>query len=805
VKVLLSWLKEYVDILIDVKKLEEKLFSCGLEVEQLIYLGENLDKIVVGKVTEIVPYEGTHLHKCLLDCGEHGKDLEILTGAENVYKGALVPVALVGASLPNGMLIELRKMQGLTSYGMLCSIDELGVLSNWVNDAPEDGILILDSSSKVGSSIRDALDLDDYIFDISIPANRPDCQSIVGIAREVAAFMHSSIKEPSLSFEKSEVTDNEISINVNDNILCPRYLGHYIYDVKNIQAPLWMKRRLSSCGINSINALVDITNYVLLEIGQPLHAYDLEQINSKKIIVRRAMTDERITTLDENEHKLTSDNLVICDSDGAIGLAGVMGGLNSQISDQTSHVVIESAKFLKDNIRKTSRYIGVRTDASSRFEKGISEYSVEVGLSRSLSLINELNVATISSTSFDLSSGESTDLKEIIVKISDIDKTLGISVPPDEIIKFLTSLQFEVDSIDDNTLNITIPRYREDIGTYQDIAEEIIREYGYNNLIPSFLNHAQVTNGGLTFEQKKIIETKEILSLNGYYEVLTIALFSPKELDPLLIAEDAIERNAVNILNPLNENLSHLRTLMAPSMLQVIAENIKSDNLKGKIFEIANVYIPHKLPIEEPPKENTILALGTFGFKDDFFEMKRTIETLAYANGLTFKYRSTNNIPYLHPGKTASIYCHDIYIGHFGKLRYEVVESFNISEGQKSNLSIYLAEIDYAALESKMKRSLKYTTSNKFKSINRDLSIVLDDSIEYGTVVDEIFKSSKNIEDVAFVDIYKSEKFGNDKKSMTFTVTLSSETNDITSEVANETFIAIINNLSNTLNAQIRD
>ena len=597
-KVLYSWLKEYVDIDISPKELEEKLFSVGFEVEGVEYLGENLENVVVGQITAMEHYEGTHLQICHVDCGEKGNDHLILTGASNVFVGAKVPAALIGAQLPCGRDIQPRKMVGMMSYGMLCSGEEMKLNAEWYPGADVNGIMILAEDAPLGMEMRDYLELDDYLFDISITANRPDCQSVIGIAREVAAALNKPFKAPDMSYTEDGTVNENISITVLDQELCPRYLGHYIYDVKNMESPLWMKRRLIAVGHNAINAMVDITNYVLVEMGQPMHAFDLNDLEGAGIVVRRAEEGERLVTLDEKERILNPNNLLICDKVKPVGLAGVMGGLNSGIKDTTVEVVFEAAKFLKDNVRKTSRGLGLRSDAAARFEKGIDEYTVECGMARALNLAQVLGVAKISSTHFDVSGGASTEKRVIKVETAKVNDVLGITVPEEEMVKILTALQFEVE-LNDGILTLAVPRYREDIENYQDIAEEVIREYGYDKVVPTFLDDAKVTNGGLNNYQSRELAVKQYLCTQGYCEIQTIAMTAKTDFDMFLIPEDAKERNVVELLNPITENLSIMRTIMAPAMVKVIENNIKNGNETMRFFEMANIYLPKSLPLTD--------------------------------------------------------------------------------------------------------------------------------------------------------------------------------------------------------------
>ena len=605
-----------------------------------------------------------------------------------------------------------------------------------------------------------------------------------------------------MSYTEDGTVKDDISVTVIDKETCPRYLGHYVYDVKNMESPLWMKRRLIAVGHNAINAMVDITNYVLVEIGQPMHAFDLSTLEGSSIVVRRAEEGEKLTTLDEKERILSPNNLLICDKVKGVGLAGVMGGLNSEIKDTTTEVLFESAKFLKDNVRKTSRGLGLQSDAASRFEKGIDEYTVECGMARALNLCQTLGVAKVSSSAFDESAGASTEKRVIKVETAKVNYVLGIEVPEEDMVRILKALQFEVE-LNDGVLTLAVPRYREDIETYQDIAEEVIREYGYDKVTPTFLDTAKVTNGGLNPAQKKELAVKEYLCTQGYYEIQTIAMTAKNEFDMFLIPEDAKERQVVELLNPITENLSIMRTLMAPSMVKVIENNIKNGNGDVRFFELANVYIPKALPLVEPPIEEKILCLGTCGAAEDFFTLKGTLESLAAYNDLTFTY-TRGNVPYLHPGRTAEVYCKGVKIGHFGQLRYEIVDNMNIAAGKKADTKIFIAEIDYTVLSKLFKEGIKYIPESGFTVNQRDISVLIDKTVECGTIIDTIAGSDALIKKVRLFDLFESEKLGKDKKSMAVTIQLASNEADVTDAMTDAVMEKVIATLAEKLGAEMR-
>lgn len=801
-KVLLSWLKEYVDIDVTPKELEEKLFSAGLEVEEVVYLGENIEKIYVGQVTSIEKYEGTHLYICHIDCGEQGHDHLILTGADNVFQGAKVPACLVGAKLPNGMEITPRKMKDMMSYGMLCSGEELGLNKDWYPGADVNGIMILDEDAPIGEDIKTYLELEDYVFDISITANRPDCQSVLGIAREVAAFLGKEIKNPDMSYTCEDRVNEDISVTVIDQDVCPRYLGHYVYDVQYKESPLWMKRRLIAVGHNAINAMVDITNYVLVEIGQPMHAFDLSTLEGSSIVVRRAAEGEELITLDEKKRVLDSSNLLICDKVKAVGLAGVMGGLNSEITENTKEVLFESAKFMKDSVRKTARRLGLHSDAAARYEKGIDEYSVECGMARALNLTQTLGVAKISSSHFDVSAGASTERRVIQVETAKVNYVLGIEVPEEEMVRILKNLAFGVE-LKDGVLTLTVPRYREDIESDQDIAEEVIREYGYDKVVPTFLGEALVTNGGLNGEQSKELAVKNFLCTQGYFEIQTIAMTAKGEFDQFMISDDARERKAVEILNPITENLSIMRTFMAPAMVKALENNIKNGKSNLRFFELANIYLPKGLPLTEVPDEIKTLCLGTSGTEEDFFTMKETLENFAAYNDLTFKYQK-GNVPYLHPGRTAEVYCDGDLIGVFGQLRYDIIDSLAIAKDKKADTRIFIAELNYDALKTKFKERINYVPESPYAKTSRDISLVVDKKVECGQIIEQIEHADELVSRVQLFDIFESEKLGFAKKSMAFNIELASGEKDVTDEMTDEVIGKIVNLLSDVYGAQMR-
>ena len=767
----LSWLKEYVDINITPQELEKKLFSCGFEVEELYEVGKEISNVVVGYVEECEPIPETHLHVCQVNAGAHGT-FQVCCGADNVVKGGKFPVALVGATVymtakdhktvEGTMTIKKGKLRGYESEGMLCSGVELGVSENMYPGAGYNGLLVLSEDAEIGADVKPILGLDDWIFDVSITANRPDCQSILGLAREVAAVLNQPLKAPSLEYTETEMEKEGFRVTVDAPDLCPRYIGHYVYDVKIGESPLWMKRRLALVGQDSISNIVDITNYVMLEMGQPMHAFDCNYLEGNEIKVRRAGEGEKIVTLDSQEYSLTSNNLVICDGIKPVALAGVMGGLNSEIRDTTAAVMFESAKFARDNIRKTSRSLGKRTDASARYEKGVDEYATVHAMKRALHLVEELGCGKVSGTHVDVNTGNSVEPREMKVSLRKVNDVLGIEVPEQDVLRIMKNLNF-APAINGDELTLQVPAYREDMDSYPDVAEEVIRMYGYEHVEPAFMPAALVTMGGMNEKQKKELHLKKALCSAGAFECIHYSFFSPSDLDLLRLPEEAPERNTIRILNPINEELSLMRTTLAASMLNAIARNQKKGNLEGRLFELGKKFIPKELPLNDYPDERDTLCIGIFGEKESFFTLKGLAEKVAETLYLKFDYE-TGEKTFLHPYQTATIFCQGVEIGYLGKVAYEVAEQLDL------RTSAYLLEIDMKTVSERKADKATFVPLSRFPEESRDLALVMNKEITCGQVEDVIRKSCNSIKGIRLFDVYEGEQIPRDKKSMAFKV-----------------------------------
>ena len=801
----LSWLKEYVDIDVTPSELKEKLFSCGFEVEDLYEVGKDIQDVVVGLVKTCEPIPDTHLHLCSVDAGSHGT-FQVCCGADNVRAGKKFPLALVGAqvimtgkdhvTVEGVMTIKKGKLRGYESEGMLCSGVELGVTEDMYKGAGYNGLLELPDDAIVGEDVKPLLMLDDWIFDIAITANRPDCQSIYGIAREVAAVLNKEIKPLDLSFTEDGTKKEGFKVSVLAPELCPRYIAHYVHDITIKESPQWMKRRLALVGIGAINNVVDITNYILTELGQPMHAFDASFIEGNEIVVRRAGNGEKIVTLDEKEFELNDSNLVICDGKKPVALAGIMGGLNSEILDTTKDVMFEAAKFMRDNIRKSSRALGQSSDSSSMYAKGVYEYTTVIAMKRALHLIEELGCGKVSSTHEEVNSGNSIEPRELQVSIEKVNKVLGITVPTEDILRILKSLDFNPKA-DGDLLTLMIPAYREDMESYPDVAEEVIRMYGYDHVKSTFMPTAKVTMGGFNLQQRSTLKLKRALCGLGAYEGIHYSFFSPSDLDLLRLSDDAKERQAIKLINPINIDLSLMRTTLAPQMIRAMARNQKRDLLEGRIFEIGNAFIPKSLPLTEYPDERETLCVGIFGEEESFYKLKGFAKIVADCFDLKFTYEAATK-PFLHPYQTAEIFCNDEKIGYLGKVSYEIMDDLDM------RVPSFVMELDLSLLSKYYANEQKFIPLPKFAIEKRDFAFVVDKDVSCAAIENGIKEACKYVTDVKLFDVYEGLKLGLNKRSMAFSVVFTPQNEEFNDEKIEGYVKKILKNLEAKLGVTLR-
>ena len=794
----LSWLKDYVDIDCSAEELQAKLFSCGFEVEEMIYVGYNIKKIVTCKILESEKHPNADkLSVKQVDAGKYGK-LQIVTNAKNIEIGDIVPVALDGAVLNNGETINAGEIRGVKSAGMFCSGNELGITDDWYKGASFDGVLVFREEFPLGEEVIDLLGVKDVIFDINVTANRPDCQSIFGIAREVAAVLGKSVKMPDLSFETEKTVSTRNTIVVEDKAtdLCPRYISHLVKDVKIEESPDWIKHRLFSMGLRSINNIVDITNFVLLELGQPMHAFDLNDLQGNKIIIRRAENGEKIITLDEKEFSLTDENLVICDSVKPVALAGIMGGLNSEIKDTTKDIVFESAKFKRDNIRKSSRALGQRSDSSSRFEKGIDAYTTGIGMQRALHLISELKCGKIACDGYDLNSC-SEELKVIKTTFSKVNGVLGIDVPKDKIEQILSSLNFKVVS-DGDKLEVTVPAYREDMEDYPDIAEEIIREYGYDYINPTLLKTSEITNGGRNYAQKKVEDLKNLLVGYGFNEIITYSFVSEKEYKTFGLDKDGYEEKMIKIFNPLGEDMAVMRQSLLPSIVRTVAYNLNRKNNSGRLFELAKTYSMVDKEYKNH-QEKDVLSFAMFG-EEDFFTAKGVVEGIldTFCYGKKVEYLPCEEYA-MHPTRSAKVMVDGKYVGYFGQIRPEINDKFDVQK------EIFAGELYYDVLKDTFTDKITFKSLSKYPQVERDLAIIVDEKIAWADINNAVTEvGGEYLHDIKLFDIYRGGQIASDKKSVAFNLVFVPYERTLTVEEIDGIIKGILLNLREKLGAELR-
>jgi len=788
----LKWLNDYVKVDdIDPKEFADAMTMSGSKVEEVIETGKEISNVVTGKVLSIEKHpDADKLVVCQLDVGSD--NIQIVTGANNMKVGDVVPVALHGSTLPGGVKIKKGKLRGVESNGMMCSAVELGL------DIPDavHGIHILPPDTPIGVDIREVLGLNSIIVDFEITPNRGDCLSIIGMAREAAVTFDRELKIPQVHVkENDEDIKDYLDVEIKAKDLCRRYTARVVKNVKIRQSPEWLKERLKEAGIRPINNIVDITNYVMLEYGQPLHAFDYDTRANNKIIVRRAYDGEKLYTLDGKERTLDSSMLVIADSEKSLGIAGVMGGLNSEITENTKNIVFESANFNGTSLRLTSKAMGFRTEASSRFEKGIDPNITEVAVNRAAELVAELEAGEVVGGIID----KYEDVLEpwtIDIDPDRINRFLGTDLKAEEMIKMLEKLGITI--IRGDGLKAQIPTFRGDLELEVDIAEEIARIYGYDK-IAATLMRGETVQGGRSREQKIQDKTKDILVGAGFYETVTYSFMSNADFDKIKLPVDSSLRCAVKIMNPLGEDMSIMRTTLIPSMLQVISRNYSRKVEEGQFFEIGRVYLPLEDKNAKLPHEKNILIIGMYG-SYDFFDIKGIVELLFEELGIS-KYgftRETEN-PTFHPGKTANILIKNKPVGIVGEIYPDVLDEFEIP------VKTYICELDFDAITIAADLEKSYKPLPKYPAIERDMALLLNDETMVCEVEDIIRKKGGNlVESIKLFDVYKGKQVPEGKKSVAYSIIYRANDRTLKDEEANEIHNKIIAEIESKLGGQLR-
>mgnify|MGYP002551223412 CR=1 FL=1 len=794
----LSWIKAYVPELdVTAQEYTDAMTLSGTKVEGFTKLDADLDKIVVGQIEKIEKHpDADKLIICQVNVGT--ETVQIVTGAPNVKEGDKVPVVLDGGRVAGGhepgqrveggIKIKKGKLRGVDSYGMMCSIEELGSDRNMYPEAPEYGIYIFDDDAVVGESAVKALGLDDVVFEYEITSNRVDCFSVVGIAREVAATFHKEFKPPVVtSTGNDEDVNDYIKVKVENTDLCPRYCARVVKNIKIGPSPKWMQRRLSSVGIRPINNLVDITNYVMEEYGQPMHAYDLDTIAGHQIIVRNAQKGEKFVTLDGQEREMDDSVLMICDGEKAVGIAGIMGGENSMITDNVQTMLFEAACFDGTNIRKSSKKVGLRTDASGKFEKGLDPNNAEDAINRACQLIEEMGAGEVVGGMVDVYSKK----KEPVRVPFDADKInalLGTDIPEEDMIKYFEKIDLEYDA---EAKEVIAPTFRHDLFRIADLAEEVARFYGYDN-IPTTLPTGEATTGKLSFKLRVEEVARNIAEFCGFSQGMTYSFESPKVFDKLLLDKDDPMRQAIQIMNPLGEDFSIMRTLPLNGMLTSLSTNYNRRNKHARLYELANVYLPKALPLTELPDERMMLTLGMFG-EGDFFDLKGVIEELTEKLGFAkeINYEPTSEHPFLHPGRQANITKGKLSVGYLGQLHPEVVENYGMKK------EVYVAVLDMQTVTMLTTFDRKYEGIAKFPSVTRDLALVVDKSVFVGEIEKVIKKcGGKMLESYKLFDVYEGAQVAPGKKSVAYSLVFRDKTKTLTDADVNPVVEKLLAELS---------
>jgi phenylalanyl-tRNA synthetase beta chain len=785
------WICDYAEITSDAQTLADKMVMTGNGVEGIESIGDEIQNVVVGKIEKIEKHpDADKLLVCMIDVGEE-EPLQIVTGADNVFEGACVPVAKAVAKLPSGT-IKKGKLRGVMSFGMLCSGEELNLTDADYEGAGVDGILILKGDPKPGTDIRELLSLSGEVIEFEVGANRPDCLSMLGVAREAAAADNGSFHLPEVDYEESEQkTESFIGVDVLDTELCPRFIAAAVTDVKIGPSPEWIRTRLKEAGIRPINNIVDITNFIMLETGQPMHAYDADFIRGKKIIVRRAKDGETMKTLDDKERTFNESMLLICDNEGPIGVAGVMGGQDSEIKETTKTVIFEAAKFMYGNVRQTSRALGLSTESSMRFSKGIDAATTMFAIKRALTLTQALGAGRPAEGMADVLHE---DLSPKIIKTTaaQINGMLGTALSAKEMQQQLNRAYINTGSIGDE-LVCTIPSFRGDIYGSADIAEEVARMYGYDNIVPTNAQ-GDIRPGKLSQSESKTDMVKKFLADIGFFECQNYSFAGKQDYEKLGIPMP----KSVKLMNPLGDDTAYMRTTLLPRMLETAAFNLNHKNTGLRLFEAGRIFIPRDG--EELPDEISMLLLEMSGNSVGFFDMKGVIENivqLAAGGGIACK---KADLPFLHPGMSAEIWTGEANIGYMGALHPATQDAYGVTQ------PLFVAQLNLDILYAEKKPGVTFRALPKYPAATRDLALIVDEGEGAGDMMNAIYKAGgKRIEQVDIFDIYTGEQVGQGRKSVAYSLVLRAEDGTMKDEDVDKIIGRILKTLKKEFGAVLRD
>ena len=792
-KLPLEWLSEFVDISdIDTKRYCDRMTDTGSKVEGYEVLGAEIENVVVGEILSVVAHpDSDHLVICMVNVGEDAPR-QIVTGASNVFAGALVPVAKAPAKLPGGVVIKAGKLRGVASDGMMCSIAELGLTLHDMPYAIEDGILILKEDCKAGDDIRDVLKLSDTVVEYEITPNRPDCLSVIGLARETGASFDRAVKyhTPVVRGAGDDIA-NYLSVRVDVPDLCPRYTAKVVKNVRIAPSPLWMRARLRAAGVRPINNIVDITNYVMLEYGQPMHAFDYTCLSGNQIVVRAATDGEVFRSLDSIDHTLRAGMAVIADAEKPVALAGVMGGENSEICDTTKTVVFESANFMGSSVRITSRALGMRTESSGRFEKGLDTENTLPAVLRACELVELLDAGDVVDGTIDV---YAKPWKQTVLplEVERINRFLGVNLSEQFMVETLQKLDFAVANG-----KVAVPSWRADVESMNDIAEEVIRIYGYNEIVSTAFT-AAVRPGVFTARQTAKNEVCDALCGMGGYEIHTFSFVSPKNADKIGFAADDVRRNAVVLTNPLGEDTSVMRTSLLPSMMDVLARNNNYHSEDVFLYEVAPVYLP-RADKNELPNEPMRIAIGMYG-GCDFYHLKGVVEGIFArlgVKGVTMTACTDN--PTFHPGQTATVCSGDVVLGVFGAVHPTIAANYGFDR------PVYLADLDLDAMRAVADNKKQYAPLPKYPTVTRDLALLCPEEMEVGTLIAAIRRAGgKLLVDVKVFDVYRGKQVAEGAKSVALSLALRASDRTLTVEEADALVAKVLRALDKTLGVTLR-
>lgn len=799
----LSWIKAYVpELNVTAQEYTDGMTLSGTKVENYEKLDADLEKIVVGKILKIERHpDADKLIVCQVQITKEGETVQIVTGAPNVSEGDIIPVVLDGGRVagghdgnktPGGIKIKKGKLRGVESCGMMCSIEELGSTNEMYPDAPENGIYIFSNNKEygdleIGSSAIKALGLEDVVFEYEVTSNRVDCFGVIGIAREAAATFGNEFVPPVVKITgNDEKAEDYIGVTIEDTDLCSRYVARVVKNIKIEPSPLWMQRRLAACGIRPINNLVDITNYVMEEYSQPMHAYDLDKIAGRKIVVRRGKDGEEFTTLDEQVRKIDSSILMICDEEKPVGIAGIMGGEDSKITDDVKTLLFEAACFNGTNIRLSGKKIGLRTDAAAKFEKGLDPNTAIEAMNRACQLIEELGAGVVVGGAVDVYPVVRTE-KRIPFRWERTNKILGTNLTKEEMLGYFKKVEL---GFDESTSEIIVPSWRQDVENQADLDEEVARFFGYDK-IPTTLPTGEATTGKLTFKLRIENVARNIAEQFGFNEGMNYSFESPKVFDKLLIPAGDKLRDGVVISNPLGEDFSIMRTLPLNGILNSLSTNFNRRNNSVRLYELANIYLPKALPLTELPDERVQFTLGMYG-EGDFFDLKGVLEEYLEKIGMKkiVTYDPNAGKPFLHPGRQANIIYDNVVIGYLGEVHPQVLDHYDI--GTK----VYVGVLDMPEVVSRANFDVKYTGIAKYPAVSRDLSMLVKKDILAGQIEEVIRKSGGSIlENLKLFDIYEGAQIKEGFKSMAYSISFRAKDRTLEEKDITEVMNKILNGL----------